>query len=251
MISRRVYITNRFGEKLVGIESSPSSRNSLYPAVLLVHGFADSKSESGKFDVLAARLNEDGFIVYLFDFSGCGESEGEYTETTLTKLVDDLEAIWRFVNSQPRVDRKRVGILGQSFGTTTILASGIRPAATVFVGSIIHPKECLSRLFGCGYNPYGSSVRKRSNGTTTRINPQFWKDLNHHNVVDAAKKLGGFKLFIHGANDDHIPQSETLELFHIALSPKTLKIIEMDHGWEPQRILVCEVATEFFVKNLR
>ena len=76
----KVSILNEYNEELVGVETTPSIEKEKYPTVLLVHGFGVTKEEYGMFDNLAKNLSESGFLVYRFDFSGCGESEGDYSE---------------------------------------------------------------------------------------------------------------------------------------------------------------------------
>ena len=85
MKETKISISNGFNEKLAGIETSPSIDREIYSTVILVHGFGVTKEESGMFDNIAKNLSEAGFLAYRFDFSGCGESEGNYTETSLSR----------------------------------------------------------------------------------------------------------------------------------------------------------------------
>ena len=77
MRENSLYTLNRQQEKLVGIETIPVAMTSSYPTVVLVHGFAASKSETGMSDGLARRLADIDVLSYRFDFSGCGESDGD------------------------------------------------------------------------------------------------------------------------------------------------------------------------------
>ncbi|MCM8788838.1 MAG: alpha/beta hydrolase [Candidatus Omnitrophica bacterium] len=56
---------------------APAAGKIKYHAVILVHGFGGTKEESGMFDDIAKKASEIDCLVYRFDFSGCGESEGE------------------------------------------------------------------------------------------------------------------------------------------------------------------------------
>jgi dienelactone hydrolase len=112
-------------------------------------------------------------------------------------LKSDLLKILEFVKSQPRVDASRIGILGQSFGTTTTVTLEPKVKCLVMTGSIAHPKEILIKLFGNGYNPDGISTRVKSNGTITKIKPQFWKDFKNHYLLESIKKsIHPFYLFV-------------------------------------------------------
>src|SRR3989338_7509397 len=125
MREQRISTKNLVGETLIGIESRPDNDQIQYPAVVLVHGFYGDRDEHGMFVSFAEKLTEHGFLVYRFDLSGCGESEGEYSKTTLTKLAEDVRAILDFIKKRPAVDRRRLGLVGFSLGTSTILA--LRP----------------------------------------------------------------------------------------------------------------------------
>ena len=103
MKETKVSILNEYNEKLVGIETAPSIEKEKYPTVILVHGFGVTKEESGMFDNIAKNLSEAEILVFRFDFSGCGESEGDYSETSLSKLKSDLSKILEFVKSHSKV----------------------------------------------------------------------------------------------------------------------------------------------------
>lgn len=231
MKETKVSTINEFGEKLVGIETTPLIQQDKYPTVVLVHGFDSTKGGDGSFDNLAKNISKAGFLVYRFDFSGCGESEGEYSQTSLFRLKSDLSKILDFVRSQSKVDSSRIGILGHSFGTAIIIA--LRPKVRCFVmtGSIAHPKEIMAKLFGRGYNPNGISTRIKQNGQITKIKPQFWKDLKNHDLLDSIIKIHCPVLFVHGSGDDKVPVCEPEAYFQNANEPKEKIIIDgANHG---------------------
>jgi len=247
----KVRVLNEFGEKLVGLETISSTKKEKYPTVVLVHGFGVTKEEHGMFDNLAKNLSEAGFLVYRFDFSGCGESEGDYSETSLSKLKSDLSKILDFVKSHPKIDNSRIGILAQSFGTTTTVALEPEIKCLIMTGSISHPKEVITRLFGEGYNPEGVSTRTKSDGTITRINPQFWKDFEKYDLLESIKNIHCPILFIHGSKDETVPISEMEVYFQNVNEPKEKIIIEgADHGLEPHQKKVYKIVVDWFKKYL-
>jgi alpha/beta superfamily hydrolase len=122
MRENKIEILNEYNEKLRGLEDVIEIVLDKYPVVILAHGFAAEKTEKGTFDDIAKGLIENGFLVYRFDFSGCGESEGDYSKTSLTKLIKDLRSIISFVKVQPKVDADRLGLVGMSFGSSVAVA---------------------------------------------------------------------------------------------------------------------------------
>ncbi len=251
MKEAKISILNEFNEKLVGIETIPLVQKEKYPTIILVHGFGVTKEESGMFDNLAKNLSETGFLVYRFDFSGCGESEGDYSETSLSKLKSDLFKILYFVQSQPKVDNSKIGILAQSFGTATTSTLEPKVKCLIMMGSSPYLKKNLIQLFGEGYNPEGISTRTKSNGTITKIKPQFWKDFENHNLLNSIKKINCPILFIHGSEDDKVPLSDMEIYFQNANEPKEKIIINgADHGLKPYREKMYKIVVNWFKKEL-
>jgi len=106
---------NKKGEKLLGVLTLPEGKGK-FPAVIMVHGFAKTKSER-KFVELARVLAENGIASFRFDFSGCGDSEGKFEEMRISKQVEELNSAFQRLKKEKMVDLKRVGIFAHSLGT--------------------------------------------------------------------------------------------------------------------------------------
>ena len=252
MQERKVTVTNDFGEKLVGLATIPLISNRKYPTIILAHGFDVTKEEYGLFDEIAGELFQAGFLVYRFDFSGCGESEGDYSKTTLTKLRSDLSTILTFVKSQPETDSENIGILGQSLGSLTTIMLEPKVQSLVLLGSPCNIKELLIRAFGEGYNPKGISIRKRERRHDSHVGPQFWEDLNDHKPLESIRRINAPTLFIHGEDDEKVPLSEMETYFNAANEPKKKVIIaKANHDLKPGRIEAYKVAVQWFKKYLQ
>jgi len=246
-----VQTKNDISETLVGIETQPTGDKDKFPTVTLVHGFGATKEESGMFDELAKHLADNGILSYRFDFSGRGESGGNYMDTSLSKQRDDLKSILEFVRSRPLVDTSHLGIVGQSFGTPTSITLHPDIKSLVLMGSFGHAKEVMKNLFGEGYNPSGISTRVKTDGKIVRLNPVFWKDFENHNVLKSIKQIRCPILFIHGSKDDIVPISEMEALYAAANEPKEKVIIkDADHGLEPKRGEMYRIVVNWFKRTL-
>jgi pimeloyl-ACP methyl ester carboxylesterase len=251
MEQEKISIFNKQGETLIGIKDVPEEKKKKNPTVLLVHGFGVTKEEGGMFDEIAKELVREGILVYRFDFSGCGESDGEYSETSLSKLSLDLLFIIKFIQSEKEVDNSRIGILAQSFGTAVTVARKPQVKCLIMMGSVSHPKEVLVKAFGKNYNPNGISTRRRSTGLNTEVGPQFWKDFENYNLVDDIKEIHGPILFIHGEKDEKVSVSEMEAYFKNANKPKKKVVIKgADHGLRPHREEMNKIVRSWFVSNL-
>lgn len=251
MQEQKVSIHNACGEKLVGIETLPENFKGKLPTVILVHGFAAGKDEYGMFTNLIKPLSELGIATYRFDFSGVGESEGDFRETTLTKLSGDLGKILEFVKIQPDVDVNRIAIVAQSLGTCVTLTLPPCVKCIALFGSVARPRETLAPLFGAGYNPKGDSYRTTQAGKVIHLNPTFWTDFDNYKLVENIGKLSCPLLFVHGGADDRVPITEMELLLASAKEPKEKVIIpENDHSMRPHLDKLIEITTKWLTKNL-
>jgi len=234
MKENKVETFNEFHEKLVGLENLPEEILNKYPTMILVHGFGGDKREVGMFDDVAKSLTENNFLVYRFDFSGSGESEGDYSKTSLTKLVGDLRSIIDFVKKQPKVDVDRLALVGMSFGTSAAVALNAPEIKSyVLLGSVANPYEVLKNLFQeYTFNPEGESFRISSEGEHVEMGPQFWKDFSNYDLLKGISEIYKPICIIHGEKDTAAPLGEAKIFYKNANEPKKLVVIKnSDHGF--------------------
>ena len=100
---------NDTGQTLIGQLYSPPKKN--FPIVIVCHGYRSSKNTT-KAKPLAQRLTSNGIGLFIFDFSGRGESDGKFEDTTITRYVHDLDAAISFC----RKKTDKLGVVGRSLG---------------------------------------------------------------------------------------------------------------------------------------
>src|SRR3989304_2760892 len=83
-----------------------------FPAVIFFHGRGGSRTN---YLFMAEKLAEKGILTLAFDFRGCGKSDGIFKNQTHRMGITDGDAGLNFILKQ-KVDRKRIGIQGSSFG---------------------------------------------------------------------------------------------------------------------------------------
>lgn len=101
------------GEKLIGDLYIPDNKDGKLPGVVIYHGSGSSKK---RHEDRAVALAEAGFITFNFDFRGCGESDGDFADQTISKSYQDALGGYDVLISSPLLDRSRVGIWGGSYG---------------------------------------------------------------------------------------------------------------------------------------
>lgn len=251
MIKKEINIKNLYNETLYGFEDAPEQEQPNYPAIIFAHGFYGNRDERGMFARFADALCAKGFLAYRFDFSGCGQSEGDYSKTTLTKLAEDIHVILNFVRTRSIVNSNKIGLVGFSLGATAVLA--LRPSDVqcfALIGSVAHPYELLQVLFGEGFHPAAVSSRVTSGGERVVVEPQFWADFQRYDIVKQMSKLKVPTLFLHGELDDVVPLRESQVLFEAARGPKELVIVPEDRHALTNSLAAIKL-TEWFERYLK
>jgi len=88
-----------------------------FAAVILCHGTGSNKDEVGNmFIQLADLLKEKGIASIRFDFAGCGDSMARQQELSFMGEVSDVRAVHQYLDKEPMLDSRRIGILGFSQG---------------------------------------------------------------------------------------------------------------------------------------
>jgi uncharacterized protein len=118
---RRVHYRNEAaGIVLAGTLTLPR-QGGPFPAVLLIPGSgpADRNEEIAfhrPFEVIADYLARRGIAVLRVDKRGVAESQGDYTKSSISDFMSDALAGVKFLAGLPRIDAKRIGLVGHSEG---------------------------------------------------------------------------------------------------------------------------------------
>lgn len=239
---------NSKGQTLMGVLYVPEKKyRQKYPAVILCHGRGGCK-DAKKMISLADALFAEDLIVLRFDFSGHGKSEGDYSETTLTQEINDVHCAIEAICSLNKVDRKKLGIIGHSFGGSVAIVEAANDSRIKYAASIagvadmmaplrlyIGPKA-LRRWLKEGFIDDGGKKLKYS----------FITDFNKHSILSCAKKIKIPFLVIHGIKDDTVGMHQAKEIAKAAKVP--LRVVNEDHDFGKESITA---AVDWFKKTLR
>lgn len=168
--------------------------------VVCCHGLYSTR-ESKKYVEMAQRLVEAGLSCVRFDFSGCGESTGDFSYD-LDERVSDLAQVMEYVTG--RFKGGRYALLGSSFGGMTAL----RYAAHHDVAAVVIMATPSRVRFGA----YEDDVRK-----------------------DAARCSR--VLIMHGTEDELVSPEHAQVLYELVQEPKKLMLYATDHSFshDPER----------------
>ena len=210
-------IRNRYGERLdyTCHEGEKGSKN----IVILGHGVTGNKDRP--FVVaLAEGLAAAGITALRFSFSGNGASEGKFTDSTISKEVEDLGAVLDVL------DGYAICYVGHSMGG----AVGVLRASTdsriqllVSLAGMVHTKAFAQREFGDVTPDEGFMWDEPD----CPLSGAYMDDLTQiDTVVDLSPKITVPWLLVHGDEDDVVPIEDSHDILAKANSQTQLVTIE-------------------------
>ncbi len=180
---------------------------------MLCHGLFSSMA-SEKFTELAACLCRTGIAALRFDFSGCGASSGSIADTTVTRRLQELDAVVRFAESDHRLGRNS-GLMGSSLGG--------------FV-ALLYAEGRSCNALSVWAAPYELSIIRDNipPEDLARLKPDFFTDAARYHP--AAHRIRIPLQIIHGSRDEIVPVSHAEQLHAAARLISRPVIIEgADH----------------------
>jgi putative redox protein len=178
---------------------------------------------------LANALADNGFAAFRFDFTGRGESDGDFAKKTLSGNVRDVV---RAATSLIEMGFGPCGIIGHSLGGAAVLLATQRLKTVRSVVTIGAPSNAshVRHLFA---DQEAELLREGRadvtiGGRTFALESGFVHDLATHNVEQAAAELARPYMVVHARNDVTVPFGEAQVLYDAAAEPK--KLVAYDEG---------------------
>lgn len=229
MKSERVVFLNSRGVRLSARLDLPQ-RHVPKAFALFAHCFTCSKEFKAAVNISKA-LARAGFGVLRFDFTGLGESDGEFSDTNLSSNIDDVLAAARYLEAQH--DAPQI-LIGHSFGGIAMLKAARAIASSVAVVTIATPAEPRHVLAHFGE----SATRIESDGAAevqvlghrVWIKRQFVDDVMATDVHEDVRDLNRALLILHAPGDNIVGIEQASQLFQIARHPKSFVTLDSaDH----------------------
>jgi uncharacterized protein len=196
------------GLTLRGMEHLPDGLgDGKAPAVILYHGFTGTMLEPHRLFLKISRaLTNLGFACFRFDFSGSGESDGDFEEMTVSREIREASAIMDFVKLHPSVDAHRVNILGLSLGGFIAGALSGDRKEEVSQLVLLAPAGNMRDLILGGAQAAGMRATDEFHDLGgNRIGKPFVMDLMGLDGFQRARPYQGPVLLIHGTDDPTVP----------------------------------------------
>lgn len=219
-------IENKMRQKLAAIQFMPACDT--HALLIICHGFRGAKENGGKIYAFTERINQLGVGVIAFDFSGSGQSEGDFSSLTLTRQVQDLQAVIDYLDA--RYDLPII-LLGRSFGGATVLAGGAfdeRVKAFIVWSTPVFLEKTFSAMLP-------EEVRSLQSGQMVLIHDEagdyyldasFIRDFEHHDMDRYLRAIHSKPVLIIHAQDDEIVPAENAMHMHRLLEKSKLVLVE-------------------------
>jgi putative redox protein len=176
-------------------------------------------------------LTQHNIAVLRFDFTGLGESEGDFADTNFSSNIQDLVEAAQFLEkkfSAPKI------LIGHSLGGAAVLqAAGLIPScvAVSTIGAPYDPEHVTHLLV---------SVREEIEeegaahvllaGRKFKIKKQFLDDLEQQNMKHTIAHLKRALIVFHSPIDDTVGIENAAKIFTAAKHPKSFVSLDTaDH----------------------
>lgn len=217
---QKVTFKNTDGETLVGRLEMPVDTHP-HNYAIFAHCFTCNKNLVAVKNISRA-LTADGFAVLRFDFTGLGESEGDFEDTNFSGNVADLIAAAQFLKTTHQ-------------GPTLLVGHSLGGAAALFAAAQIESIKAVATI-GAPSNPVhvkhlfkstipeietsGKAIVNLS-GRDFTIKKQFLDDLENKSLTTVIKNLRKPILILHAPQDTTVGIKNAEEIYHAAHHPKS------------------------------
>ncbi|NND63850.1 MAG: OsmC family protein [Flavobacteriaceae bacterium] len=217
---QKVTFSNKEGQELSGRLELPADQHP-HNFAIFAHCFTCTKNLSAVKNI-SRSLTTAGFGVLRFDFTGLGESEGDFSDTNFSGNVEDLIAASDY--------------LRDNYITPTLLVGhSLGGAAVIFAASQLDSVKAVATI-GAPSNPQHvqhllqndiSEIEKSGlakvnlSGREFTIKKQFLDDLEEHSLPEVAKNLRKALLVMHSPQDSTVEIKNAEEIYIAAHHPKS------------------------------
>jgi putative redox protein len=228
MNSKKVEFTGSTGETLSAKIDMPEADPKA--CALFAHCFTCSKDLKAVGNITTA-LAEIGIATLRFDFTGLGQSSGDFSDTNFSSNVDDLVKAYEFMKKEledPSI------LIGHSLGGAAVLQASHKMEAVKAVATIAAPAEPahVKENFEMSLDEIEKNGEAKVSlaGRPFTIKKQFIDDLEETRMKEFIHNLGKALIIFHSPIDNTVGIDNASKIFTAAKHPKSfVSLDEADH----------------------
>jgi putative redox protein len=189
--------------------------------VLFAHCFTCSKNLKAVGNIARA-LTEKEFAVFRFDFTGLGESEGDFSDTNFSSNIGDLVEAAEFMTAEFKAPDI---LVGHSLGGAAVLLAAHKITSCKAVATIAAP--CDPDHVIKNFEPKLDEINEDGQaevvleGRSFTIKKQFLDDLEELKMGKRIKNLEKALLIFHSPVDQQVSIKNASHIFRHAKHPKS------------------------------
>ena len=202
-------------------------------------------------DIVAAkrvgqRLAARGIACMRFDFSGIGQSGGEFHESSFSSNVQDIILAAKYLKSTCRTPEI---LIGHSLGGTAILAAAgeiTDSRCVVTIGSPFDPAHVIHHFKDEIPRIKAEKIAEiQIMGRPFKVSYDFIEDIQGQNLAEKIKNLHKPLLVMHSPIDDFVSIDNAQQIFSHAVHPRSY--ISLDHA---DHLLMKNKEDGFYVADI-
>jgi dipeptidyl aminopeptidase/acylaminoacyl peptidase len=259
--NREPIILSNNGQKIFGVLHLPKAVSNP-PCILICHGLGGHKTGRYRIYVdLAEALIKRGIASFRFDFRGSGDSEGEFSEVTLTGEVEDALKAFDYLKTETRIDRDRIGVFGRSMGGAVAVMSSAstQQAKSMALWAPMYNGDDWRHMWDMIQSGQASEQEsqemRRINGQVASMD--FYAEMFKMKVDESLLKLSNIPLLLmHGVNDEVIRHAHSEQYMalrkHAEAPTKFIPLPHADHDFThaEERKYAIELTSDWFLETL-
>ena len=229
MALKKLYFKGSGGNQLSALLDLPADGRPEAFA-LFAHCFTCTKNLKS-INHISRALTRERVAVLRFDFTGLGESEGDFADTNFSTNIADLVAAANFLKAEYEAPKI---LIGHSLGGAAVLqAAGQIPSskAVAVIGAPADPAHVMRHLKDHHETiVLDGEAEIAIEGRRFRIKKQFLDDLGEVQMEKAVRNLKKALLIFHSPMDNTVGIDNAARIFQYARHPKSfISLDQADH----------------------
>lgn len=217
---KKVKFTNKNGYELSARIEFPVNQHP-HSFAIFAHCFTCSKNLAAVRHI-ARSLVQEGIGLLRFDFTGLGDSEGEFADTNFSTNLSDIYAATDFLTENYEAPEL---LIGHSLGGAAMLHAACKIESVKGVATIGAPYNPIhvSHLFDDNLEEIEAegSARVNIGGRPFTVKKHFLDDLKNYNPFDTLRNLRKAILVMHSPQDKTVDVENAGKIYNAAFHPKS------------------------------
>jgi putative redox protein len=194
---------------------------------------------------ISRALNDNGIAVMIFDFTGLGESEGDFEDTNFSSNIEDLIDAASFLKKEYKAPSI---MIGHSLGGTAAVFASSKIESVKAIATIASPSSPghISHLLRSDIEEINKKgvAEVSIGGRNFFIKKQFLDDIKENKLNTVLHKMKKPILILHSPQDNIVGIDNAAEIFQMANHPKSF--ISLDRAGH----LLSKKADSLYVGNM-